>query len=758
MNKSSEEGIQPYSVSYDLENCENEPIHFIRFVQSHAFLLVIDKTSLQILQATDNSQDFIGFSKDDLLKKNLQEVLPQSILQLLLDGCEKGNFDELNPISLPFQNAKEESLHMIIHEKNDQLILEIEPSHDYPSSANYFIKLENILQELQNTTNVSEMLNRLTEAVRSLTSYDRVMVYKFDEQWNGQVVAEAKSSEVEPYLHLRYPASDIPAQARALFLRNRIRIISDVHSTPAIIYPGLNPKTQQPLDLSDSVARGTSPIHIEYLINMGVQSTMSIAIVVNDQLWGLIACHHYRPLFIDFRIRKMIRFLGQIVSGRLMLQQSKDYQNDRLQSEKVRSSLMELMSANWDVKAVLREDTPNLLDLIQAEGVVLSLNGKLHSLGKVPAQAEINALIDRLSERQQIATTAVECVSEHQSFSDLALSETTGFLSVGISTAPYECIIWYRPELETEVFWGGNPKKAVVKTKQGIRLSPRKSFEKWKQVVRGRCKPWKKYESELAQTLVGDIRKVVIQKFNELRKLNSDLKLAFDELEAFSYTVSHDLRAPLRGIEGFVEILQEDYHENLDDYGQQVINTIVDSVGKMNSFIDDILSISRVRKSAMIINTLSIANIVTDIWKKRSSIEEKDRDIQLVLHEPLPELVGDHVMISQLFDNLISNAIKYSNESNPAIIEIGGKEEESLITFYVKDNGIGFEEKYADQIFDLFNRLVPEEDYAGTGVGLAIVKKVVQRHHGTIEVKSEIGKGSTFFISLPRFVVDDSLE
>ncbi|MCB0641225.1 MAG: GAF domain-containing protein, partial [Phaeodactylibacter sp.] len=512
--------------------------------------------------------------------------------------------------------------------------------------------------------------------------------------------------------------------------------------------------TGQPLDLSDAVARGSSPIHLEYLSNMGVQASLTVAIVVGEQLWGLIACHHYQPHFVDFRVRNMIKFLGQIASGQLVMQLSNDFKTQQLQTEKVRAQLFEALSQNWDIQEVIQQRDPGLLDLVDAGGAAIYFGETLKTLGDTPPATEIQGLIQELDRLKRGGVFATRSCQNEPLLAGVELPNTVGVLVLCISLAPYECMIWFRPEVREEVLWGGNPSKAVVHTEKGRRLSPRESFEKWKEVVEGQSRPWKSYELEVARSFGEDVKEVIIQKFNELKRLNAELSAAYEDLETFSYTVSHDLRAPLRGIAGFVDILREDYVEGFDERGHELMQTIIDNVGKMNAFITDILALARIGRHGLILNELPVRQIIHQIWEDRTAILPADRQVEFCLPDSMPSVVGDYTLLQQLFENILSNAIKYSQFESPARIEVDYTEDSQSVTYSIKDNGVGFDMKYADRIFEVFHRLVSDEDFKGTGIGLAIAKKVVSQHKGWIWVDSSPGVGTTFYIKLPKRVIN----
>lgn len=740
-----EEKIAPYSTTYDLSKCDKEPIHIIRLIQAHAALLLTTIDTYQILHASGNTQQVLGTAPLELLGKNLTDFLESSLLEEISTGLAKEYMEDFNPLQVSFfgEFKLEHHQNLIIHRTEQGLLLEFEARHQSTSQYSFLGKVDRSIQKIQQLRNVDQLFDQVAKEIKSLTAYDRVMIYRFDEQKNGEVIAEAKEEWLEAFLNLRYPAADIPSQARALYLRNQIRIIYDTLATPAPIEPALHPQTGEPLDLSLSVARGVSPIHLEYLSNMGVRATMSVAIIVEGQLWGLIACHHHEPKLIDYRLRRLIQFMGKIISGHLALHATNEFRRLNIMTNKVRSQLFEQMGKEWDIVGGLTQNNPSFLDLVQATGGGILLDKQLHLLGDTPSVREIEALIDWLKANHTSAVFSTQQLMNHFPPAKDYAKIAAGLLSIRITAS--EFVLWFRPEIRQTVNWGGEPNKTFLETKDGPRLSPRKSFEKWQQIVEFTSAPWLNHQIEAAIALRNNIKDFIIQKYEEVKQLNEDLLKAYQNMESFNFTVSHDLRAPLRGIKGFAEILKEDYFDQLDDYGKSVIESIVGSVGKMNAFINDILEFSRFDKTKLLISGLDLPGQIAESWKVIGHAYPDQKEVTLNLQNLPATIYADHRLFRYLLDNLLSNAVKYTRGRPSRTIEVGGKQTADSTQFYIKDNGIGFDMRYADRIFAVFHRLVAEDQYEGNGVGLAIAKKIVKRHQGHIWVESQTGIGTTFY-------------
>lgn len=737
----------PYVEAYDLSNCDREPIHIIQTIQSFACLLSVGVENKTVLQCSDNTLQFLGWDPQEVVGKPLTVFLPDFLLERVYAHAEGGDFSEINPVTLPVTSASSQKRIAIFHLQGDTLMVEIEYGEGIENNWSLLNKMDRAIERIQAISVRQNLFQVVTEEVKQVTGYDRVMIYQFDREYNGSVVAESLEEGMEPMLGLHYPASDIPKQARDLYLSNRVRVIADVDDTLSFMYPPVHPHTKKPLTLSLCGARGVSPIHLEYLRNMGVQATLSVAIVEDGKLWGLIACHHRKPKVLAYRVRNLIRFMGGIISGHLSLERANHFKDTLLKNNMVHAQLVAHMSRERDIVKGLVASDQNLLSYIPSSGAALLFEGQLATLGEVPPVAAIQEIAKWLVEEEKLLVYHTDSLSKEIPTIAAAAPDFAGVLATCLSAHPVEFIFWFRKAKSFEVDWGGNPDKALLKREKGIRMSPRKSFAKWKQVVEGVSPPWKEHEVEAALILRNDIKEIILARFNELKKLNDELQRSYQELESFSYSVSHDLRSPLRGIDGFANILLEDYADKLDSYGIEVIHTIVKGVAKMNTFINDTLTLSRLSEARLSLVEVKVDQVIRETLAEKSELAAVPVEV-IYLDEILP-IQGDLVMIRQLFDNLLGNAIKYSAPKGKSLLQISCKKTEQFIIYGIADNGIGFNMAYKEKIFEVFSRLVGEEEFSGTGIGLSIVKRIVERHKGYVDVESEEGAGTSFFVHLP---------
>ncbi len=742
----------------DLTSCDREPIHMPGRVQPHGVLLVLAEPDLRIIQASTSTAQQLGRAAESLLGQPLAALLGDEYVQYLHNTLGIESIDQ-NPLYIWTSQlgAGGQYFDGLIHRHNGALILELEPSHTASAPRPDFYRLvKTVVARLQGAPSFDAFCNTAVAEVRALTGFDRVMIYTFDADGHGSVIAEALAPDVPSFLGLHYPASDIPQQARALYLRNWLRLIPDAHYTPADVVPTLTPDTGAPLDLSYATLRSVSPIHLEYLANMGVRASMSISIIDDGALWGLIACHHQSPRYLPYEVRAACEFLGQAFSLQLTAKRDSEDHQYRAQVNAVGLRLIQQIAEVHPLDYALTAGRPSMLDLIDAGGAALCIDGQIVSLGQTPTDDQIRALIAWLGAQPErgiysIASLATAC-PELADCKDTA----SGVLAAPISRAQGEYLLWFRPELLQVVNWGGEPTKAVELHDDGVQLHPRRSFELWQQMVALNARPWKSFEIAAASDLRNAVLSIVLRRVAELAQLNAELESSNVELDAFAYIASHDLKEPLRGLHNYAHFLIEDYGDKLDSEGQAKLQTLIRLTQRMETLIDTLLHYSRIGRVDLVIQQADL-NVVLREVLDRLAMSIEQQQVQLRIPRPLPTIQYDAVNLGEVFYNLILNAIKY-NTKPEKWVEIGYEElappssadaSGASYTFYVRDNGIGIQEKHFETIFRIFKRLHVRDQFGGgTGAGLTIAKKIVERHGGRIWLESTLTVGTTFFFTI----------
>jgi chemotaxis family two-component system sensor kinase Cph1 len=593
------------------------------------------------------------------------------------------------------------------------------------------------------------MCQDVVKEVRRITGFDRVMIYQFDQEAAGRVIAEDTNQET-PYLDLHYPPSDIPKQARQLYTLNWLRLIPDISYQPVTLIPEPNPFTNQPLDLSLSVLRSVSPIHLEYLQNMGVTASMSISLIQDQKLWGLIACHHSSPKYVPYNIRTACEFIGQVMSVELANKEASEDIEYKMQLKSLQTQFVEVLSqAEYFLEGLVQLKS-QLLNLVNATGAVICSGTQYIRVGETPSEEAVHALLDWIKPQIHHSLFETRSLSSVYPAAESFKAIASGVLALEISKVHHNYLLWFRPEVIQTVNWGGNPNKPVEVLDDGsLRMSPRKSFELWQETVRGCSLPWKSYEVEGVAELRSLIVGIVLRQADELASMNFELQRSNEELDSFAYIASHDLKEPLRGIHNYANFLMEDYAEVLDDDGVAKLQTMVRLTQRMEDLINSLLYFSRLGCTELMQQMVNLDELVHQTISTLT-IARPQSEVAFRIPQPLPSVECDRAQVSELLTNLISNAIKY-NDKAEKWVEIGFLTPLPLhpFIFYIRDNGIGILPEHLDKIFQIFRRLHGRDEFGGgTGAGLTIARKIVERHGGKIWVESTPTQGSTFYFTL----------
>ncbi len=736
----------------DLSNCDRELVQFPGAVQPHGVMMIVDEPSYIIRQISENCIKFLGRPAEQLLGKSIEEVFDRSAPQML-NRLRRASLEH-GPVHVVRESfaGSTHGVNIFAHRCDGALILEIEatPARTDATTAHLYSDVREAVTALENTHGLQKFLDLAVEKIRNFTGYDRVMAYKFAEDGSGHVVSEAKRQDLEPYLGLHYPATDIPAPARRLFGLSWLRHLPDVDYVPVRLYPEFHPVSHKPVDMSFSILRSVSVMYSGYLKNMGVRSTMVMPLMKEGQLWGLIsAMHHSGPRQVPYEARMAAEFLSHMVSLLLGAKQDADGYSERLRMTAVADQLVEKLSRNSNFHDALgqAEHSPNLLSLIPATGAAILSHGRISQIGTTPSKPELEALATWLTAQPEtvFATNSLpDIYPPAQTYKSLA----SGVLAVRIAPQAQEFLMWFRPEHIEIVNWAGDPKKPVkVSATDGeLRLQPRSSFALWKESVEGRSEPWRNDEKEVVANLRQAITEVVLTRARQIERINRELADANVELDSFAYVASHDLKEPLRGVHLLASFLQRGLEGKIDEQGREQLDNILKLTRRMDDLIESLLQYSRTGRLELNLTTVNMDEIVDEaISDCRHSAGNPNVDIRR------PKALGtatcDRIRVREIWANLITNAKKY-NDKAKRWIEIGA-EDTIPPRYYVRDNGIGIPEDARERIFEIFRRMHGKNEYGGgVGAGLTIARRAAERHGGKIWVESKVGEGSIFYFTL----------
>ncbi|QGQ20674.1 SpoIIE family protein phosphatase [Cellulomonas sp. JZ18] len=484
------------SVPLDLDACAAEPIRIPGSVQPHGVLLAVTEPGLEVRHVSRNVEQLVGRAPEDVVGADLGSVLGADAVDAVRQHVRTfGDLRARNPVGVDVLGVEgpvrmDAVLHRVAVGDGTLLVVELEPAYGPRpfSFPNTYQAVRGAIEELNRARTLEELYDVAAREVRALTGFDRVMVYRFDPEYNGEVVAEAKRDDLNSFLGLHYPASDIPPQARQLYETNWVRLIADVGYTPSPVEPPFDPATGEPLDMTHAVLRSVSPVHVEYLGNMGVQASMSISLLRDGRLWGLVACHHYSgPLMPSYGARAAAEFLGSTLSLRLVARAEERELETELAAQSVVARILHTArDADRALADALVAD-PGVLALVPARGAVVRADGLVTTAGEVPA--DVGPLLDWAARRPD-PVTAVTALADEEPALAATLPGVAGVLAVHLPDD--QCVVWLRHEVVRDVYWGGDPHNAKIAREEDgrVRLSPRLSFERWREVVRGRSEPW----------------------------------------------------------------------------------------------------------------------------------------------------------------------------------------------------------------------------------------------------------------------------
>ena len=518
------------SDAVDLTNCDREPIHIPGSIQPHGCLLALDAEFRSIRRHSANASDMLGCG--ELVDHKFEEVFGNRGAHDLRNALAATPEGARPALIMGLANDAGRAFDVAVHRWKGHSIVELEPvPAGRPGKPLELVRtLINRLRPLQTVDDVVKQTSRL---IRALLSYDRVMVYQFAADGSGQVIAESKRTDLESFLGQHFPASDIPQQARELYIRNTIRVIGDASGARVLIQPE-DDEAGAPLDLSFAHLRSVSPIHCEYLRNMGVAASMSISIVVGGELWGLIACHHYTPRALAMADRIAAEMFGDFFSLHLEALIQKSKLEVAIETRRALDDLLREVIHHEDITQFLRSRVALCSSLIASDGAGLWIDETWTPFGSTPPASEIEKLTAYIGTVSEGKVWSTSELSAHVPGAAAYKADVSGVLAVPISHAPRDYLMFFRKELVETVAWAGNPEKVYQTGPHGDRLTPRQSFAIWKETVERKSRPWSTPDNESAEAVRTALFEVVMRRTEllaeERRKADLRHKMLNEEL------------------------------------------------------------------------------------------------------------------------------------------------------------------------------------------------------------------------------------
>jgi light-regulated signal transduction histidine kinase (bacteriophytochrome) len=733
----------------DLSTCAREPIRTPGSIQPHGFLLTLSD-DLVVLQASANLGDWTGCAAADALGRPLGVALGADAaahLGLELDPARLGQRPQYLGVATV---ANGRHFDVLGHVWDGLVIAEFEPveraapadfRHLYPLIGDFLLKVND-------SASIESLSQLACQQVRAVTGFGRVMVYRFDHDGHGHVVAESRDEGYHSYLGQHFPAGDIPAQARELYTLSHIRLIHNANYTPAPLVPPHNPRTGQANDLSFAALRSVSPVHLQYMRNMNTLASMSVSLIVKGKLWGLVSCHNEQACPVSFDKRTACEQLGQILALCIESREDATELQFRLEVRRIMVTMLGRLTQGSDFVENMSAVFPELLRFGRAGGVAIVVDERIVTYGDTPDEEQIRELVGWLQMHGHGEVYHTDKLSDVYPPGAQMVRSASGLLAMPISRIHKHYLLWFRPEQVYTVEWAGNPYEKLAAQAVPGQLNPRQSFDAWRETIHGQSMPWHGGEIELSVEFRSALLGIALERAEQMAELAEELGRANKELEAFSYSVSHDLRAPLRHIVGFSDLLLESAASEDHERRQRFLENIKQSARLAGKLVDDLLSFSQMGRAALRPTTVDMMDLVSAcIDRLGPDMGQRNVDWHI---DRLPTMHADPTFLHLAVYNLLSNAVKFTAQRDPAVVRIWADDNEHDIVLHVADNGAGFNMDYVHKLFGVFQRLHRMEDFHGTGIGLANVRRIVERHNGRVWAQSQPGEGATFSFSIPK--------
>jgi len=663
------------TVEVDTTDCDREPIHIPGSVQPHGVMLVADRTSQEVSHAAGDIagklgvEAWLGLSLGALLG----DALASRLAALTQSGTNGGFIGQFDGAAGVFDVSG--------HVSGDRLVVELEPALVAMPAAHLLGVLEAAAAAFERTPTLDTLCERAAVEFRRLTGFDRVMIYRFLDDSAGSVLAEDRADHLPSFLNHHFPGSDIPRQARDLYVRNLVRVIPDVTYQPAPLTPAWD--GDAPLDMSDSALRSVSPIHMQYLRNMGVGASASVSIVRDGVLWGLIACHHSSPRLLPYDLRAGCRALASALARQIKGKEDAQLYRDRLRLRAMEDELVAGFERQGVTDASLKDNLGDLQRLMTADGVAVLRAGQLTMAGAHPPETDVRDLATWVLSRKATPPATDQLPADYPAAERYA-DRASGLIGLTISADEPFVILWFRAEQLEVVNWAGNPHKAVA-VGPGETLTPRTSFEAWRETVRGRARRWSLAEVEAA----GRLRTSLLEarQRQRLRELNlrlaetvADREALLEQKEVLLKEANHRIQNSLQLVSSFLGLQAR----SLDDPALRA------PLEEARRRLHAVALVHRRLYRADQIETIDLARYIEELVGDmlESMGPEWNGHVSLDL-TPISIPTDRAVTLGLVLTELVINANKYAYDGAPGPIAVTLEAQQSRFRLIVADRGKG---------------------------------------------------------------------
>ena len=721
--------------------CEREPIHRPGAVQPHAVMLAFHPVALTVAACSDNVADMFGQGSDELLGKPLDELLPAEAAAALRTALTDGTLaDPARPLRRDIRLGSEgRPFAMAAHLHDDRVIVELELLPDRPEdfgAASPF-RVADAVRELRAAPTLARAASVCADEIRAMTGFERVLVYRFDADWNGEAIAESRvESWDDTLLGLRFPASDIPAQARALYTRAPARWVVDRDAVPAAVLSG-PPVRNTAVDLTYAASRALSPVHLEYQRNLGVNGSMSASILVKGALWGLVIGHHRRPHYVTPETRALAGLVAEAFALRLHELASLEAMREQGVALTAQNALLERLAGADDFVAALtssEKGAVSLLDLFGATGAAVVSGERVACVGITPSDKGLAELASwlrtTLPPDQQVFAT--DELSAHHAPAAAWRESASGTLAAFVDEARQHLLVWLRPEVTATVVWGGDPRKSVLADPSTRVVLPRRSFERWVEERRGRAEPWAPWQVGTTRALAVAIEGVVLRqgrKIAELSAKGEELSRALEAKDILAREIDHRVKNSLQIVAGVMLMQARGVSDPVARAAFEDTYARVMSVARVHDTLHRAEDIENVDLGA------TLHRLCDDLAFGMTGAERR----LAVATEPglmVPSRVA--VALSLIATELVTNALKYAyrpGEEGPVEVSIRGRDGGG-VELRVCDAGRGLSPGWEGK---------PSPDVSG-GLGMRVIRAMLGRIGAEMAVEGDRNPGACFTV------------
>ena len=744
----------PQNINF--ERCEDEPIHIPESIQSYGFLIAFNYKDLKISIVSDNCESVFT---EPLIGKHFLEILSsdtneRAFLEETFDRVTKTKIRLPIKLHLKASMLKEGAAIdylAVVYDSGHNYVVELEPATEFRDtySAEQFIKLYamSIAPRFKEMTSLREMAQEMVSTIRYLTNMDRVVLYKFNDDYSGKVIAEAKADDMDSYQDLYFPASDIPAQARALYKTNWVRLTPDTELLPAKLVPSTEASGREPLDLTRSLLRTFSPIHLQYIRNQGLRASFSISLVTDGELYGLISCHHREACYIPQDVRLQCENLSQLFSWHLLAKEEEIAKRKKHVTDKAVDAMLDRIGPANPISRVVKSGERAFLDALNSSGFVYYSQYETITLGSTLPIELIKEIFSKASSQGGFPYTNDALYDDYPEARQYGIA---GIMIIPLFEKKQYFTAWFRKETHRVQKWIGAEDEKSEDAPKAQRLKPRASFTIHTRTIKGRSTSFDRADVDTANRLNRMFLVYALDVQERMHISIQELEKQDNYRNEFLATLAHELRNPLGPIMSGASILETVD----DDKTRKRVTAIINRQAEyMSKLINDLMDVSRITRGKVKLEfeKLSIQDVLSDSLEiVDQQVKAKKHNITVNYLEKDVTVYGDKARLSQIFSNIIHNAAKYTSDQGRITVDI--REEGVMVVVAVKDNGMGIPEDRLKDVFNMFTQIEAHSTHTkgGLGIGLTLVSKLVMLHHGDVSVMSEgLGRGSTFEVRLP---------